>query len=625
MLIRMLDTRRSGATTYTAGTEYTVADDLGALMVGGGWAVRLDGTGESGIWSLAENGDATGPLRGPNGGDVSISQLRAGSFDVNPGFDFYVDSEAGDDAAAGTFAAPFATLAKAATVLTAGKKIGLKRGSKFRESLVSSLAFTLGAYGDTRKPLPLIDCTNVIQRYSWSKTAGRTLVYETTVSHSMGALLWFRVWENGQLLTFVNTIELCDSTPGSYFAAAVVSAGVAQKIYVNATGSTDPAVNDNLYEVTARDYAIDCANSTVQDIHTRRNGHPNGSLFAKYVYRCLASEGNKHNLWVVTGGECIDTVAYKAEAPGTGRWNSATMFVTFSSASASGAQYENCYAYALTSYDGLAGFYAHTSGGAESLALVEFLGCKVYNCTPAISTENTLRTVIRDGWIERVGIPFDASNELVIDNMTVLERSGDGAGPSTMTRLVNSRPASLSLTNSRVYTETGTSGGLIYRGRNGDVISGNMFYAGSTTGYKTLFESIATGGPSITDNVTYNFDRILELTNAAGAPQTMDRNVYFRSSGAVDFRSQNTNYASFAAYRTALPALDAGSVYSDPFFIGNVRNGEFHLESTTPANTGGRSAGKPRAASRPDWSRLVVAWDAGFLGIDGSGPTLAPL
>jgi hypothetical protein len=42
MFVRMLENRRVGGVIYTKDTVYDVADELGALLVGGGWAVRTD-------------------------------------------------------------------------------------------------------------------------------------------------------------------------------------------------------------------------------------------------------------------------------------------------------------------------------------------------------------------------------------------------------------------------------------------------------------------------------------------------------------------------------------------------------------------------------------------------------
>jgi hypothetical protein len=74
----MLDTRRSGATTYTAGTTYDVTDDFGALMVGGGWAVRTDSVQSPGAqvnWATDGNGNAVGQI-GPRG------EVLGGAVDV---------------------------------------------------------------------------------------------------------------------------------------------------------------------------------------------------------------------------------------------------------------------------------------------------------------------------------------------------------------------------------------------------------------------------------------------------------------------------------------------------------------------------------------------------------------
>jgi hypothetical protein len=61
MIVRMLENRRVGGVIYTSGTSYDVSDDLGALLVGGRWAVR----------------DRAGQDRGPDG-STSVTGLREG-------------------------------------------------------------------------------------------------------------------------------------------------------------------------------------------------------------------------------------------------------------------------------------------------------------------------------------------------------------------------------------------------------------------------------------------------------------------------------------------------------------------------------------------------------------------
>jgi len=76
------------------------------------------------------------------------------------GYTYYVDATAGDDGDAGTFAAPFQTIAKVNSLsLSAGESVGFKRGETWRETLTvpdsgaAGNPITFGAYGTGADPI----------------------------------------------------------------------------------------------------------------------------------------------------------------------------------------------------------------------------------------------------------------------------------------------------------------------------------------------------------------------------------------------------------------------------------------------------------------------------------------
>jgi hypothetical protein len=81
MIVRMLENRRVSGVIYTSGTPYDVSDDLGALLVGGGWAVRTDAFVRSGN-QLESALDASGNMAGLL--DPANSDLRTNLIPLAP-------------------------------------------------------------------------------------------------------------------------------------------------------------------------------------------------------------------------------------------------------------------------------------------------------------------------------------------------------------------------------------------------------------------------------------------------------------------------------------------------------------------------------------------------------------
>jgi hypothetical protein len=77
MIVRMLENRRVGGVIYTSGTSYDVSDDLGALLVGGGWAVRTDQVVRSGDAFWGGDGFNNAAMRGPDARLDSADQAVA--------------------------------------------------------------------------------------------------------------------------------------------------------------------------------------------------------------------------------------------------------------------------------------------------------------------------------------------------------------------------------------------------------------------------------------------------------------------------------------------------------------------------------------------------------------------
>jgi hypothetical protein len=224
-------------------------------------------------------------------------------------FDWFVDSVRGSDTNSGrTATAAFATLAAAVSAVgtKANQRIGLARGSSWKEQFVLSAnaGTSVKAYGVGA--LPLIDGSDIILNASFALTAGKTLTYEYafTVTGATGTEQRL-VWEDGVFLTQVTSIANCESTAGSFFYSSYsASSGT---LYVHATDGSNVTSNGKLYEFTKR---YDCLSLTgdgcrVENIRTRRQRHNDGSLILYgdncWMINCTMEDGHKHAGYV--GGE----------------------------------------------------------------------------------------------------------------------------------------------------------------------------------------------------------------------------------------------------------------------------------------------------------------------------------
>ena len=242
------------------------------------------------------DGKTTGSTPGSPTGDVPVA-------------DWYVDSVAGSDAAAGTSAAPFATLAKVGTSITANPtktSVALKRGSLFREVLPTTVVSTID-YGTGA--LPIIDGSNVIT--GWTVNGGNA-VWEKTVTIETGGRP--RIYEDGVLMPWVADLATCGSTAGS---RVLLDAGGTVTLQMHPTGGGNPNSNGKTYEATVRNTVVFMGdNCTLKGVHARRCVHNDGSIRIgnnAHVERCIASDGSKHNM-LINGGTMIDVILARADA-----------------------------------------------------------------------------------------------------------------------------------------------------------------------------------------------------------------------------------------------------------------------------------------------------------------------
>lgn len=222
-------------------------------------------------------------------------------------FDWYVDSVIGDDTNFDGRSPdhPYATIAKVQPLIQESDKVGLSRGSEWREQFtVTKNAVAVEAYGTGADPI--LRCDEIVTS-GWSKTGGFTNIYQftKTVDFLVAYGGFQSVWEDDVRLPLVANQAACDATPGSYYVAAHNT--TTPTIFVHASDSGDPSANGKIYEYAKRNFGFmsyGYVNVTLKGVDCRRNLSESGSIRigrSSMLAECYAREGNKHNIYYEDG------------------------------------------------------------------------------------------------------------------------------------------------------------------------------------------------------------------------------------------------------------------------------------------------------------------------------------
>lgn len=473
-------------------------------------------------------------------------------------YDIYVDSVNGNDANDGTSDyLAFKTISSAQAALSSygsGVKIGLKKGSTWRERLtVTQDLATIEAYGSGSKPV--LDGADIIATSSWSKTAGKTNLYQATLPielTSHGAAVWGGVWIDGVRLTEATSTAAADTIPGSYVFGAPTSSPVT--LYVNSTGSTNPASDGKTYEYTRRSSGLDtfdAASSTIRGIKGRRNLESYGSIIlgrGGSAYDIQVSEGNTHNILVRANTYVENLLADEAYASAGGE----IPFVFFENSAPAGAT-AICSSCTVTRTTGSGtAFYSHTTTGTlNTFSLINptinqvsgAIGISAANLTNLIVTNATVNggaTAMKSGAASTTVSTFTFNNPTTagsaafitdaantrwnISGLTVNAVSGNiNIGPMFQITQVNTN---LTLSSSTMNAASG---------------KGHFFAIRSTVASSTIVST----GNSFRPN---SGGAIYSFTNTTGLSYTSDFNN-FQVDGS--FTIGTTTYSTAAAYKTA--------------------------------------------------------------------------
>ena len=251
-------------------------------------------------------------------------------------YTYYVDSVNGSDSNPGTSPSlAFQNITVLPTV-TAGQSVGLACNSHWRQQLtLSSSYLTVQGYPLGCSNPPILDGSDIIPNANFVKTDGYTNVYNTNstltfLSH--GTNSWINVFEtggpsdnsNGQMLEYVSSVALVDSTVCSYYVNGGQSGGTIPSnatVYIHAcdAANLNPATNGYLYEFSNRPYSITnqvaYTNETVRNVETRKAASFDGSMDLNgsdmLVDQSIIRDGTYHEMIVgasstVTNSRVID-------------------------------------------------------------------------------------------------------------------------------------------------------------------------------------------------------------------------------------------------------------------------------------------------------------------------------
>lgn len=312
----------------------------------------------------------------------------------NAACDWYVDSINGSDSNNGfTPSAAFATIAKLLTVLQAGDVVGLVRGSKWNEQLTIAVNNVKVLAVGNGQP-PIFDSADVVLNASFTKTVGRTNLYQVTVTTNFTASepQFVRVWEDSVGLPIATSEANCDATPRSYWVATHDAVSVT--VYVHASSSANVTTNGRLYEISKRTsgvYSFFASGTTVDGVTCKRPcGNGGGIKVGPFstVSNCRVDDANKHNFHGLRGTNFNNCIAFDAY------YNSdSTAFVlNDDTPSGQSSTFESCQAIMPRFNSLMTGFYGHKNVSG-SFGTVTFSNCSTLNCAIGFAFADSSRVV----------------------------------------------------------------------------------------------------------------------------------------------------------------------------------------------------------------------------------------
>lgn len=491
-------------------------------------------------------------------------------------FDLYADAVGGDDGNSGTSAsAPVQTLATLKTkaeAIGSGVKIGLKRGSYWREDFDTTLEnCVLEAYGVGN--LPTFDGAKIVDGGDWAKTSGQTNVYEYTMTQ-VPSLAEGQAWEDDSVLQYVVDIATVDSTPGSYTVTGTLNgykttAGPVT-FYIHPTGSTDPTSDGQTYEVSdlARLGRVRISSgSRATEIYCRRTCHADGAFRSSgddtvILEDSYVTEGVKHEA-LIASGEFRNVVAWHpADDPRTGN-----IMLEFYISDAAGkyGKYIDCVAIgpAPGASQSVLGYGGHIGQGGQLYTTQSAENCVAKDCTngiqlAALGEVYTARCLVVDCegafWAGSASASTHTDDAILNTNVDLLYGyQADSGGKTTIEGL-------------RANVRGVTSRGVIYK-TSKTIFKDSSIYCNSGTS-RAILTDLQPPTAVVENVVTENVRWWINHSGSSDAVQLSNNVIDPRlSENGTVATFEGQFYSAIASYLSAVqPDFEVGTELADPGF-----------------------------------------------------------
>lgn len=531
-----------------------------------------------------------------------------GAFRITGGLvfvpDIFIDSVSGNDSNDGlTLGAAKQTISS--VTITTGLKIGLVRGSYWREQLgIENGAINnvqvraVDRPGDPTARMPILDGADVASSGGWTPHATLANIYQRSWTHDVASDQLISLWEDGARLRWVASEAALDAAASGYYVPST-GAGSSTTIYYKATGAGDPASNGKVVEISKRHFGLVDGRASsgwkVYNIHTRRSLKTDGSLGMfganTYTKSCLAEDGTRHN-FIVCEGIVEDTICWKTDWQD--RVSGNTMFIAAANpASGKTCTFRRCIAIGepskvTDSTFSINGFHAHGSAANDKYAAINLIDCSAQGCdvgflggvTQVFTTTRCFAIDCTQG-IDCGGDQNFNLDDYVKNGPNLQLNIGIRYGLAGITGLVEG------------YRENAEGAATFQQGIavlvDADVLVRRSVFYSPTLGVRTQIYTLTAGADLRSERniVVGNTNQTAYRRNNVG---TSDFNCYFPNT--LNYSIAGVSYTDFATYRAANPTLDANTATTDPLLI-DPANGNFGLQAGSPAIALGAGVERP--------------------------------
>lgn len=514
-------------------------------------------------------------------------------------YDYFVDSIHGNDSNDGrTSATAYATLtqAKAAAIFHGdGVRIGLARGSEWREELdLSTLdGVTVAAYGSGK--LPIIRGDDVLESGDFTNDVTHTNTWRvswTPTDNVPGVAP--NVFVDGVRLARAVSAAACNSTAGSYYANNSYTPDVAQDVYIHPPSSTNPTTDGKTYEITRRDYALKVGGScSIVNIKAMRASSYQGNIVAgldTYVSGCVSLDGSKHGIYIESGlaedtfmvrgddwfdiwGGTTHTPAITYTSQGAGHAMTWRRCVILNNPDTFGGNTGGFYTHGVATdaydsmlYEDCQVYYAYSAFRCADTAQITVrrcLGYEVASFTGRVSAREVTDYTCEDSEVFRQVVSGVASLDARVFQKargSVVVRRMRAVFPNqAFVYHAGSESISVEVTDSIIATRNSEGAGIAGIGLSQASGAATV----NLINRRNVFDGLGTLGAAPGSNRNYSI-------GSGATISTLESEDNIFADAGDNFELSGSIYSSVAFYKAGQPTLDVNSVAAAPGFAGDI-------------------------------------------------------